>query len=105
MLIPVSLILFFISTGEVLGATYRLQDNYVGASFLTGFDHQAIPDPTHGRVNYVDEATARAKNLTYANGNTLILRTDFQTVLQSSGPGRDSVRIRSKKTYTTHVAV
>ena len=96
---------FFSLVGLATAATYSLSDSIVGTDFYSQFTFQAIADPTHGRVNYVDEATARAKNLTYANGNTLILRTDFQTVLQSSGPGRDSVRIRSKKTYTTHVAV
>ena len=30
--------------------TYSLSDTFVGSSFLTGFDHQAIADPTHGRV-------------------------------------------------------
>lgn len=55
--------------------------------------------------NYVDQATALSKNLTYANGDTLILRADDTTVLDPSGPGRDSVRIRSINTYTTHVAV
>lgn len=33
-----------------LGATYGLVDNFVGSSFLSGFQHQAIGDPTHGRV-------------------------------------------------------
>lgn len=53
----------------------------------------------------MDQGTALADNLTYANGNTLILRADDKTVLNPSGPGRNSVRIRSVKTYTTHVAV
>lgn len=30
---------------------YTLVDNFVGPSFLTGFDHQAIADPTNGRVS------------------------------------------------------
>lgn len=55
--------------------------------------------------NYVDQATAVSKNLTFASGDTLILRADDTTVLSASGPGRDSVRIRSVKTYTTHVAM
>lgn len=33
----------------VLGEVYTLTDNFVGDNFLTGFDHQAIEDPTHGR--------------------------------------------------------
>lgn len=55
--------------------------------------------------NYVDQATALAQNLTFASGNTLILRADSKTTLSSSGPSRNSVRIRSVKTYTTHVSV
>ncbi|KAL4250119.1 Glycoside hydrolase family 16 protein [Abortiporus biennis] len=86
-------------------ATYTLSDNYVGSNFLSTFTHEAIADPTHGRVNYVDQATAVAKNLTFASGNTLILRADSTTTLSPSGPGRNSVRIKSVKTYTTHVAV
>lgn len=29
---------------------WSLVDNYVGPSFLSGFTHQNIADPTHGRV-------------------------------------------------------
>lgn len=108
-----------------LAATYTLSDNYVGTDFLTAFEHQAIADPTNGRVsvisamscsslaltcapltsNYVDQATAQSLNLTFASGNTLIMRADDTTVLSPSGPGRNSVRIQSLKSYTTHVAV
>lgn len=35
---------------SVRAATYSLKDNFVGSSFLTGFTHEAIADPTHGRV-------------------------------------------------------
>ncbi|TFK51078.1 putative laminarinase [Heliocybe sulcata] len=90
---------------SALGATYTLSDTHVGSDFLTSFVHEAIPDPTSGRVNYVDQATATSKNLTYAMGDTLILRADSTTVLTPSGPGRDSVRIKSVKSYTTHVTV
>ena len=55
--------------------------------------------------NYVDQATALAQNLTYANGDTLILRADYWTTLDPNGPGRNSVRIQSNKQYTTHVIV
>ncbi|KAI0341217.1 endo-beta-glucanase [Trametopsis cervina] len=90
---------------SALAATYGLTDNHVGADFLNTFTHEAIADPTHGRVNYVNQATAVAQNLTYAHGNTLVLRADHTTVLSASGPGRNSVRIRSVKTYKTHVSV
>jgi hypothetical protein len=52
----------------------------------------------------VDQVTALAQNLTYAHGNTLILRADSKTQLLG-GQNRNSVRIKSVKTYTTHVAV
>ncbi|KDQ51417.1 glycoside hydrolase family 16 protein [Jaapia argillacea MUCL 33604] len=88
-----------------LAATYSLTDDYVGPNFLTGFTHQAIADPTNGRVNYVNQTTALAQNLTYVSSDTIIMRADDTTVLSASGPGRNSVRIQSVKTYTTHVAV
>ena len=44
--------LFAVSTlfSSALGATYNIKDSFVCESFLTGFTHQAIADPTHGRV-------------------------------------------------------
>ncbi|GLB43086.1 putative glycoside hydrolase family 16 protein [Lyophyllum shimeji] len=91
--------------GPALGATYPLSDNIVGSAFYNNFNFEAIADPTHGRVNYVNQATAQSQNLTFASGNTFILRADFKTTLNPNGPGRNSVRIRSNKAYTTHVAV
>ncbi|KAF8057410.1 endo-beta-glucanase [Lyophyllum atratum] len=96
-------LLSFAST--VLSATYPLSDNIVGSAFLNAFSVQAISDPTHGRVNYVDKATAQSQNLTFSSSNTFILRADFKTTLSAGGPGRNSVRIKSNKVYTTHVAV
>ena len=89
----------------VSAATYSLSNNFVGSDFLSAFNWEAIADPTHGRVNYVDQATALADNLTFTSSDTLILRADSTTTLSESGPGRNSVRIRSDNTYTTHVAV
>ena len=57
------------------------------------------------RRNYVSQSTALAQNLTFASGDTLILRADDTTVLSASGPGRNSVRLQSKKTYTEHVTM
>ncbi|KAF4622601.1 hypothetical protein D9613_009002 [Agrocybe pediades] len=88
-----------------LTSTYYLKENVVGRDFYSHFDWQAIKDPTHGRVTYVDEPTARGLNLTYASHDTFILRTDATTVLDPAGPGRNSVRITTKNTYTTHVAI
>ncbi|KAF8059824.1 glycoside hydrolase family 16 protein [Lyophyllum atratum] len=102
---PFSALTLLSLAGPALAANYPLSDSIVGPAFYDTFDFQAIGDPTHGRVNYVDRTTAQNQNLTYAAGDTFILRTDFKKTLNPAGPGRDSVRIRSKKVYTTHVAV
>ncbi|THH28434.1 hypothetical protein EUX98_g5747 [Antrodiella citrinella] len=53
-----------------LAGAYAITDTYVGSAFLSSFVHENILDPTHGRVNYLDQATAVSLNLTYAQGNT-----------------------------------
>ncbi|RXW14480.1 hypothetical protein EST38_g11373 [Candolleomyces aberdarensis] len=84
---------------------YKVSQDVKGAGFFDAFDFEAIQDPTNGRVNYVDGATAKSKNLTFGAGDTFILRPDSSTVLRADGPGRDSVRLRSKNNYKEHVAV
>lgn len=54
---------------------------------------------------YVDAATAAARNLTFASANAFVLRADHTTMLTASGPGRNSVRLKSKAQYRDHVAV
>ncbi|KAI1790892.1 endo-beta-glucanase [Ganoderma leucocontextum] len=100
-----ALLAFASFTTAALGATYSQADTYEGSQFLDGFQHMAIADPTSGRVNYVDQATALQKNLTYADDSTLIIRADDTTVLDASGPGRDSVRLMSTNVYENHVTV
>ncbi|TBU64642.1 2 beta-glucanase [Dichomitus squalens] len=91
---------------SALGATYPLKDSFVGEGFLSGFVHEAIADPTHGRVNYVDQATAQSQNLTFASADTFIMRADDFTTLDPNGPGRNSVRIKSNNAYgPNHVSV
>ena len=57
------------------------------------------------RRNYVDQNTALAQNLTFASGNTLIMRADYWSYLNPNGAGRNSVRIRSNKACSTHVVM
>ncbi|KAF7343220.1 Glycoside hydrolase family 16 protein [Mycena venus] len=94
-----------IAVSSVLGATYHNAEHIVGAGFYNSFNFEAIGDPTHGRVNYVDEATARGANLTFNSDKTFVLRADHTTVLNPAGAGRNSVRLISKNAYTTHVSV
>ncbi|KAG8957680.1 hypothetical protein FRC00_003644 [Tulasnella sp. 408] len=93
------------TTQAAATGAYKLSDSFVGPSWLTGFDHMAIEDPTHGRVNYTDQAFAIAQNLTFVSKDTIVMRADSWTTLDPSGPGRNSVRIQSKKQYTTNVVV
>jgi len=86
-------------------ATYGVSDTWIGSAFYSAFTFQAIADPTNGRVNYVNQQTAQAQNLTFASSDTFILRADHTTTLSASGAGRNSVRIQSVKTYSTHVLV
>lgn len=53
----------------------------------------------------MDELTSIQRNLTHAGFDTFIMRADHKTVLDPDGPGRDSVRIMSRKAYTQHIAV
>nr|VWO94479.1 Mixed-linked glucanase [Ganoderma boninense] len=105
MRVAASLLIFSVLPTSVLGRSYFLTENIIGPQFLTAFTHETIPDPTHGRVNYLSQAAALAKNLTYISGDTLILRADSTTVLDPLGPGRDSFRLQSNKLYDKHVAV
>ncbi|KAJ7692219.1 2 beta-glucan [Mycena rosella] len=90
---------------SALAAVYQNTENIVGPGFYNSFNFEAIPDPTTGRVNYVDQATATSANLTFASGDKFVLRADDTTVLDPSSAGRDSVRLQSKSAYSTHVAV
>ncbi|KAF7367032.1 Glycoside hydrolase family 16 protein [Mycena sanguinolenta] len=91
---------------SALCATYSRSENIVGTGFYNSFNFEAITDPNHGRVNYVNKTTAMSQNLTFASANTFILRGDWRTLINdSSTTGRNSVMIRSNNAYTTHVAV
>ena len=39
-----------LTTQRAMGATYGQTDSISGSGFLSAFSHQAIADPTHGRV-------------------------------------------------------
>ncbi|KAJ7648657.1 hypothetical protein DFH06DRAFT_1332264 [Mycena polygramma] len=88
-----------------LGAIYFRSDSIVGHRFYDAFNFEASQIRlTAG--NYVNKKTAEKQKLTAVSGDTFILRADHHTVISnSSAVGRNSVRIRTNKAYTTHVAV
>jgi len=95
------LTLLFTMFPAVFAYRYSLEDEIIGEKFFHTFSHEAIDDPTHGRVEYVDESTARSLNLSYASDDHFIIRGDHTTRLSAQQPkGRKSVRIQSKKAYS-----
>ncbi|KIJ62663.1 glycoside hydrolase family 16 protein [Hydnomerulius pinastri MD-312] len=94
-----------IAASRVFAARYSKSADISGPDFYEAFHFENLPDPTHGRVTYVDGPTAQRLNLTYATQDTFILRADYTTYLKPSDPGRKSVRIVSNKQYTTFTAV
>ena len=89
----------------VLAGTFTVVDTYEGEDFINDWTFEAIPDPTHGYVNYVDKATAVSEGLVFASGSNFTMKADDTNVVSSSASGRDSVRIQSPKTYNSHVTV
>ncbi|KDQ21503.1 glycoside hydrolase family 16 protein [Botryobasidium botryosum FD-172 SS1] len=86
-------------------SAWTIADTFIGGDFLNAFDWETLDDPTHGRVNYVDQQTALDRNLTYIAGNQFIMRADSFNQVQSDGRGRDSVRIHSHSSYQNVVLV
>lgn len=105
-------------------SAFKLQDNIVGKDFLSFFSWTTADDPTHGRVNYVDQETAverglakgrrlhfclqqscNLKNMIIVNGNSFIMRADDTNVVPATARGRDSNRITSHKSYTDSIIV
>ncbi|PCH33256.1 glycoside hydrolase family 16 protein [Wolfiporia cocos MD-104 SS10] len=90
---------------SALAGTWNINASFVGEDFLSSWTHEDIADPTDGRVNYVDQATALADNLTFVSSDTLIMRCDDTTVLSADGPGRNSVRLKSNSQWNYHVVI
>lgn len=101
----------FETTGSKI--TYTRDAVWAGADFFSHFDFRtsadymsdssiAAADPTHGFVNYVDEATARnASILTITDGGNPRWGVDTaETYTPGKDWGRPSVRIESKQAWT-----
>lgn len=64
--------------------TYNLIVSHIGYDFLGNFSWETADDPTNGRVNYVDKATALKDNLTFG---MCLLRAQFiRSIFRSFGP-------------------
>nr|ANC68156.1 endo-beta-1,3-1,4-glucanase [Evansstolkia leycettana] len=93
-LLPLVALLAKLST-----AGYVLQDDYGNSdSFFDKFTFFTGSDPTHGFVQYVDQATAENAGLIHASNGEVYIGVDHTNV--ASGSGRQSVRITSTNSYT-----
>ncbi|EJD01318.1 uncharacterized protein FOMMEDRAFT_169462 [Fomitiporia mediterranea MF3/22] len=86
-------------------SAFMLKHNIVGNDFFKEFEWDASDDPTHGRVNYVDKATAIKRKLASATANSFIMKVDDTNIVPKNTRGRDSNRIRSYESYTDSVHV
>ncbi|EJF65494.1 concanavalin A-like lectin/glucanase domain-containing protein [Dichomitus squalens] len=87
-------------------ADYFFKTSYTGRDFLEHWTWQTLDDPTHGRVDYVDQATALQRNLSFASDSKFVMRADSINVVPASAPrGRSSVRIQSVEAFSEAVII
>ncbi|KAH7370519.1 concanavalin A-like lectin/glucanase domain-containing protein [Rhexocercosporidium sp. MPI-PUGE-AT-0058] len=83
----------------IASAGYIIEDTYDSKNFFSEFDFFSDKDPTEGFVGYSTAATANISSLAGYVDNAVFLGVDSTTV-NPPPPGRKSVRVSSKKTYT-----
>ena len=84
-------------------AQYTLVQDFFSGNFFDNFDFFTGVDPTAGFVNYVDQQTAQNDQLINTNDGAFI-GVD-STSSNVAAPGRNSVRLSSKQTYTYMLVV
>ncbi|TVY13760.1 putative endo-1,3(4)-beta-glucanase [Lachnellula arida] len=95
------LLILLIFGSSAAASTYNLDTKLAGSSFFDNFNFYTGPDPTNGFVNYVSAAEAATLGLAGPGPNgAMYIGVDHSTTLSTSAPGRKSVRISSKKSWT-----
>ena len=118
-----------LSLTQCTSASFYLKEKWVGEDFFRDWNWETENDPTDGRVNYVSQAEAIAKNLAYGtsssrfsrisldNSNPLVrnsfkvendafvMRADDWSIVDPSARGRDSIRISSQNAYSESIFV
>jgi hypothetical protein len=101
--------LFFALLAAPVAATaenYQLVENWHGEGFLDYFNFHTGSDPTNGFVTYLDKSSAESAGLVKINdGGSVYIGVDHKTTLSTTGKGRDSVRIGSKKYYDQSLVI
>ncbi|KAL8640477.1 MAG: hypothetical protein Q9228_002604 [Teloschistes exilis] len=84
-------------------AIYSVKDDYSGENFFNMFNFDTFDDPTHGYVNFVDQATAQSLDLLNVSNGQVTWGVDHGSI--ASGRGRNSIRLTSKAQYTHGLVV
>jgi len=90
---------------QCASASFYLEDKWVGNDFFRDWNWWTENDPTNGRVNYVSQADAIAKSLSYVENNAFVMGADDWSIIDPSARGRDSVRITSQNAYGDSIFV
>lgn len=81
--------------------TYQLAESWQGESFIKDWNFFDAADPTNGYVTYVNQSRAEHSGLVKVTpSGSFYMGVDYQNTLNPNGPGRESVRIETKKYYT-----
>ncbi|KAH7123777.1 hypothetical protein B0J11DRAFT_321175 [Dendryphion nanum] len=85
---------------RVMAQQYGLVRTYTPHNFFEEFRFFTAADPTGGFVQYVPYEIAAATGLIGNSSNGVYLGVDKTNVYPSEGPGRRSVRLESKSTFS-----
>ncbi|KAJ4475778.1 concanavalin A-like lectin/glucanase domain-containing protein [Lentinula aciculospora] len=88
------------STGVAVSTPYKLVEEHSGSDFFDGWTFTDAADvTTHGIVDYVDEGTASANNLTaITSDGTAIMRVETTATVTGN---RQSIRITTNSIYNS----
>lgn len=81
-----------------LAGGYVRQYSYVSEQFFSAWDFISGEDPTHGTVQYVDQAEAEAAGLVRATADHVYMGVDMEAVLPPNS-GRRAVRVQSRTAF------
>lgn len=95
-----SLFMLGLASSAAAAPDYKLFETWQGKNFLDYFNFHTGSDPTNGFVTYLDHKAAKDAGLVkFTDSGSIYLGVDHTTKLSSGGPGRNSVRIGTKKYY------
>lgn len=87
-------------SGTQAARSYQVTEEYNPSNFLSKFNLFTGSDPTHGFVNYRDQANAESLGLISVGDSDVYIGVNSKDTFNVDGVGRDSVRLESTSTYS-----